>query len=289
MLYEVITRSKTVNKEFIEALKSVGLSAQSEELTGYLRSREISILINMLQVIDNPLNDIALIAVLLSPIFMFNADEIAEIRNCKPYSKIYAILLGITGYEINSSTNKISIENTILKEKCKTVVDKIRMLRFYSSSMTLERLIIKIFDSTDFFSIASTFKDSSQKRANLRLLLEYANSYDKSISGGLTGFIRYINSVFSNGGDLKQATTVNNLNDSVVIKTIHKSKGLEYPFVFLCNLSSTFSMQKKDLAKQMLINLYSGIGFRFNNPKSLVKYTTLPYDAIKIKNRNNFV
>ena len=285
----VLLRSKTVNKEYIEAFKKMGLQAQCEELTGYLRSREISLLINMLNVIDNPMNDIALASVLLSPIFMFSADELAQIRNAKPYSKLYPVIIAIIGEEFNGTIEKIDLKNFSLEEKCKVVVGKIRELRFYSSSFTLERLITKIYDSTDFFSLASTFKDSTQKRANLRLLLEYANSYDKSISGGLTGFIRYINSIFKNGGDLKQAGTINNTNDSVAIKTIHKSKGLEYPFVFLCRTSTKFSMQKKDLSKQMLINLYSGIGFRFKNPKNLTKYTTLPYDAIRIVNEKEML
>ena len=160
----------------------------------------------------------------------------------------------------------------------------IRSYYVYSASLTLEQLISKIYISTDFFSLASTYKDGTQKRANLRLFLEYANSYDKSIGGGLTGFIRYIESVFSNGGDLKQAGVLNNSSDSVSIKTIHKSKGLEYPFVFLCKTSTKFTMQKADLYKPVLINLYKGIGFKLQDIKKLSKYTTLPYDAIKSVN-----
>jgi len=285
----VLMRSKTVNKDYLKAFKDVGLLAQSEELTGYLRSREISILINMLQVIDNPMNEIALVAVLLSPIFMFNADELAEIRTINRNMKIYTIMLGIIGEDIGDKAKKMEVENAELVEKCKAVVEKIRELRFYSSSLTLESLINKIYDSTDFFSLASTFKDSTQKRANLRLLLEYANSYDKGISGGLTGFVRYINAIFKNGGDLKQAGIINSNSDAVVIKTIHKSKGLEFPFVFLCRSSTQFRQQKLDLSKTMLINLYNGIGFRFKNNKNFTKYTTFPYDAIKISNEKEML
>ncbi len=285
----VLLRSKTVNKEYIKAFQTVGLQAQCEELTGYLRSREISVLINMLTVIDNPMNDIALATVLMSPIFMFSADEISELRLENKASKLYSIFLGVIAENDDKINKKITLQNIVLENKCKAVVEKIRELRFYASSMTLERLIIKIYDSTDFFSLASTFKDSTQKRANLRLLLEYANSYDKSISGGLTGFIRYINVIFKNGGDLKQAGIISNTADSVAIKTIHKSKGLEYPFVFLCRTATKFTQQKRDLSKEMLINLYSGIGFRFKNNSNLTKYTTLPYDAIRISNEKELL
>ena len=128
-----------------------------------------------------------------------------------------------------------------------------------------------------------------KNNANLRLLLEYANSYDKSIAGGLTGFIRYINSVSNNGGDLKQAGISNNANDSVVIKTIHKSKGLEYPFVFLCRTATKFQIKNKELSKPMLINLYNGIGFKLQEHERFIKYTTMPYDAIKSVNEREML
>lgn len=285
----VLLRSKTVNKEYIDAFKSVGLSAQSEELTGYLRSREISILINMLNVLDNPMNDIAFVAVLLSPIFMFSADEVAIIQNANPFKKLYPVFLGAIGEGTEVSQKEVNLNSPKLIEKCKNVVSKIKELRYYSSSLTLEQLIRKIYDSTDFFSIASTYKDGTQKRANLRLLLEYANSYDKGIGGGLTGFIRYINSVFENGGDLKQAGIVSGSSNSISIKTIHKSKGLEYPFIFLCRTSTSFKRQKDDLSKPMLLNLYNGIGFKLKNPNSFIEYSTMPYDSIKIVNETEML
>ena len=282
----VLVRSRTVNKEYIEAFAQAGLSVQSEELTGYLRSREISILINMLNVIDNPMNDIAFASVLLSPIFMFSADDIAVIKNASSYRKLYPAFLTIIG---ETKDKELDIKSEELKYKCAGVVAKIKELRYYASSLTLEQLIRKIYDSTDFFLIASTYDDGAQKRANLRLLLEYAFSYDNSIGGGLTGFIRYINSVFNNGGDLKQSGVLNNYTDSVVIKTIHKSKGLEFPFVFLCRTATTFRNQRNDLSRQMLINLYNGIGFRLQEPEKYLKYTTLPYDAIKLVNETEML
>lgn len=282
----VLVRSKTINKQFIDAFTKVGLSVQSEELTGYLRSREISILINMLKVIDNPMNDIAFVGVLLSPIFMFSADDVAVIKNASDYKKLYPAFLAICG---DVKDKSINIKSNELKEKCQKVVARIKELRYYASSMTLEQIIRKIYDSTDFFLIASTYNDGMQKRANLRLLLEYANSYDKSIAGGLTGFIRYINSVSNNGGDLKQAGISNNANDSVVIKTIHKSKGLEYPFVFLCRTATKFQIKNKELSKPMLINLYNGIGFKLQEHERFIKYTTMPYDAIKSVNEREML
>ena len=86
---------------------------------------------------------------------------------------------------------------------------------------------------TDLMGIVSLYLDSDKKRANLRLLLEYASSYEQNSQEGVTGFLRYIDSVSSNEKAFKQAMTVTEGSDSVYIKTYHASKGLEYPFVFL--------------------------------------------------------
>lgn len=273
----ILLRNRTHSRQYADALKVAGLSCQNEEMDGYLRSREISILINMLTVLDNPMNDIALASVLLSPVFCFTDGDILTVRMSRKEAKLYLAVLDI-------AEDKNDIKDDNLKIKCKQVVDTIRKLRFYSSGYNLEKLIRKIYVSTDFYSLASVFKDSDQKRANLRLLLEYANSYDKGIGGGLAGFIRYINTVFKNGGDFKQAGASGSSGNSVTIKTIHKSKGLEYPFVILASVSSKFTMMKKELSRKVLINQYRGIGFRFKNQQTLEKFSTVPYDSIQITN-----
>lgn len=275
----ILLRSRTHLKEYVEALKNAGLKSMTEELSGYLRSREISILISMLTILDNPMNDIAMASVLLSPLFMFTDNDLVDLRMIKDGAKLYSIMLIV----IKENNADIYPKELILK--CKKAVDIIKTLRFYASGYSLQRLIRKIYDTTDFMSVVSAYKDGKQMRANLRLLLEYANSYDNSIAGGLSGFIRYINVIFKSGGDFKQAGTVTSSSDAVIIKTIHKSKGLEFPFVFLCSSSTEFTVAKRDLSKQMIINLYTGVGFRFKDNKTLASYTTLPYDAVKISNR----
>lgn len=275
----ILLRSRTHLKEYVQALRDVGLKSLTEELSGYLRSREISILISMLTILDNPMNDIAMASVLLSPVFMFTDNDVADLRMVKAGAKLYSIML------IVIKEKNADIYSNELIGKCKKAVDTIKTLRFYASGYSLERLIRKIYDTTDFMSFVSAYKDGKQKRANLRLLLEYANSYDNSIAGGLSGFIRYINVIFKSGGDFKQAGIVTSSSDAVIIKTIHKSKGLEFPFVFLCSSSTEFTVAKRDLSKQMIINLDSGIGFRFKDDKILASFETLPYDAVKISNR----
>lgn len=278
----ILLRSKTVNKEYVDTLQQYGLSAQSEELTGYLTSREISVLINMLTVIDNPMNDIAFASVLLSPVFMFTADDLARIKNESSYQKLYPAFISAVGESLNEKRS-IKLDKS-LTDRCRKVVDKLKELRFYSASLSLEQLIRKIYDSTDFFAIASVYEDAKQKRANLRLLLKYASDYDNGLGCGLSGFIRYMNAVCKNKGDFKQAGTLSTITDAVIIKTIHKSKGLEFPFVFLCRTATGFKKQKEDLAKPMLLNLDYGVGFKVYDKKNFMSFSTLSYDAIRYIN-----
>lgn len=283
----ILIRSKTVNKAYVDTLLNYGLSAQCEEISGYLTSREISVLINMLSVIDNPMNDIAFVSVLLSPVFMFTADDVARIKNASSYQKLYPAFISAVG-EAKNEERTVKLDDE-LTEKCRMVVSKLKELRFYSASLSLEHLIRKIYDSTDFFAIASVYEDGKQKRANLRLLLKYATDYDNSLGCGLSGFIRYINSVFKKKSDLKQAGIMSAETDSVIIKTIHKSKGLEFPFVFLCRTSVGFKRQKDDLSKPMLLNLDYGAGFKFYDKKNFVSYSTLALDALKYVNKSELL
>ncbi|MGN1114145.1 MAG: helicase-exonuclease AddAB subunit AddA [Oscillospiraceae bacterium] len=276
----VLSRKTSDNRKMAKALEYVGLKAFAEESSGYLRSREIAVMINLLRVIDNPMNDIALASVLMSPIFGFSADDMAEIRIFTPKSKsfytkrIYQIINAIA-----ENSQELNCSDDNLKNKCQSAVSCIKKLRFYSSSMPLEALIRKIYDETDFFAVASAFENSTQKRANLRLLLELASSYEKNYDGSTAGFIRYIESVGENGNDFKQAVTVTAGENSVAVKTIHKSKGLEYPFVFLCGLSEKFNLS--DNSKRLLLNERYGFALKLSNHHELSITEPVNYAAIK--------
>ncbi|MGN0601414.1 MAG: UvrD-helicase domain-containing protein, partial [Oscillospiraceae bacterium] len=285
----VLSRGKDHNGKMAKALASVGLKAFSEETNGYLRSREIAVMVNFLKVIDNPMQDMALVSVMMSSVFGFTADEVSQLRmlcrnkSGKYIKRIYQVINSI-GDEKDDSQEKIEIENLTLQEKCVKAVRCIKRLRFYSSGMSLEHLIRKIYDETDFFAVASAFENSKQKRANLRLLLELATSYENNSDGGVSGFIRYLESASEHGGDFKQAVTVTEGTDSVAVKTIHKSKGLEYPFVFLCGLSKQFNL--RDESKRVLLNEKLGVSMKISNHEELSITEPITYAAMKKKSHN---
>ncbi len=270
----VISRNNEDGRCVSKALESFGIKSNAEMTSGYLRSREISVIINLLRVLDNPMQDIPLLSVLMSPIFMFSPDDAAQIRLTDAGFKKPKLYQQLLHFE-----DKASEKNSLLALKCKTAVEKIKELRFYAASFNLVALIRKIYDTVDYYGIASAYEDGHQKRANLNLLLEYADEYDKSNGGGLTGFIRYIDNIIANRKDFSQAVISSDEGEAVNIMTMHGSKGLEFPFVFICNIFRQFD--DRDNKKKMIINQELGAAIKFNIAEENMSVVPLCYDVLK--------
>lgn len=284
----VLSRNKNGCTCIAAALDSVGLKTLSEQTDGYMGSKEIVTMVSLLNVIDNPMKDMSMAAVMMSPILGFTADETAEIRlmcreneDGKP-KRLFQIITGASKSEgaDDKEAERIRLSSTELEDKCKYAAELIRRLRFYSVSMPLEALISKIYDETGFFAVASVYENSRQKRANLRLLSQRAAEYEKNSTGGISGFLRYLESVSAAGKDFSQAVTVSGGGDSVAVKTIHSSKGLEYPFVFLINLGKEFNMG--DVKNRLLMNEQMGIGINYMKHDKLMNVRTVAHKALEV-------
>ncbi len=289
----ILIRNKKKAIEYVQALEKHGVFAYAEETAGYLKSREVSVLLNFLRVIDNPLLDTALTSVMLSQMFMMTADDVAKIRLVDRETSMYSALCEGIGekYDIEIGSINEPIFDGELLIKARYLYETINEMRMYSISYTLEELIRKIYDSTDFLSVMQLYRDSEKRKANLRVLLEYAKSYEQSTSdttsGGVSGFLRYIDNIQRLGSDFNRASTISPTENVVMIKTIHKSKGLEFPFVFLVETNTKFS--NADRQKPVQFSFESGFGFRLQNKEDLTKYTTLPYEAISNANKINSI
>lgn len=265
----ILTRGRSAHKGLSKALEYVGIKSTYDASDGYLRSREISVILNLLKVLDNPMSDIPLLSVMLSPIMMFTPDDVALIRNIDKTKKLYQNLM---------SFEKIKAISPTLLEKANQAVNLIKELRYFSAGMSTERLIRKIYLKTNYYAIASTYKDAGNKD-NLTLLLRYASSFDSTSAKGLSGFLRYINTVLENGNDFKTMQFSSESSDSVIITTMHSSKGLEYPFVFLSDLDK--QMNTADVKKQMIVNERLGISFKYNDKDSFTRSVPLHYAYLK--------
>lgn len=269
----ILVQKNNQKQKFSKALEIFGLKARAEDKTGYLESREIVIAIDLLRVIDNPLNDMAMAAVLMSPVFGLTAEDMAKLSVvCRRQRgelgvrrKFYQVLVGadsskLAGEEKNAEY--IDLHDELLQKKCEAAYRLINEFRFDAMCMTVGELIRVIFDKTDLMGITSLYRDSDKKRANLRLLLEYAQDYSNASCEGIGGFLRYIDAVCSNQEAFKNAMTLKEMNSCIEIKTYHSSKGLEYPFVFLSQLDVNFDGKNK---QKFYLHQDYGCGFEFKD------------------------
>ena len=286
----ILMRSSVNMYQYAHELKKRNIPFYIEEISGYLKSREISLMINLLKVIDNPLIDTALTAVMLSPMFSMTPDDVTEIRLANKESNMYVALCTAIGKLNQPSENELIltdpqpiVKGELLK-KAENLFNIITELRMYSATDTLEQLIRRIYERTDFLSVMQVYKDSENKKANLRILIEYAKSYESSSGGGLSGFLRFVekSDSFSSGN------TASGSDNVVYIKTIHKSKGLEFPFVFVCDIEKQFNT--RDLTENpYIIDKDYGIGFKIQDSELLIRYTTVLYEAIKEKRKLSLI
>lgn len=275
----ILLRNNKSAEMYVRELEKAGIKAYAEEPAGYLKSREISVLTALLAVVDNPMQDIKLATVLMSPMFMLNAEDMAVLagerqdRREKYFSVVRRVMGGETAVFPDSA----------LYGKLERFMKMFEKLRYCAASQRIERFIRTIYDSTDFLSAVQVYKDGGRKRANLRLLLDVAESYEKNSGGGLNGFVRYVDNIMKRDGDFKRASTIASTDNVVSVKTIHKSKGLEYPFVFLCGTSVKFNAD--DLNKRIQINSDFGIGFKIQDRENLKLYDSFPRYTIKEINK----
>lgn len=266
----ILTRTNKVNFTAAQALGKYGLKVASREISGYLLSREISLMTSLLKVIDDPLNDAALLAVMLSPILQFTDEEAAKLKISAKSDKasLYSIMTDISKNE--------KYADKALAKKCENALQKIRRYRYLACAMAMSQLIRKLYTETNFYILASALSGGERSQANLRLLLDIADGYDSNSVGGLSGFIRYFDEITENGKDFSQAALATETNDAVNVMTMHKSKGLEFPFVILTQLEHEFLSEKSD---SIVMNEY-GIGIKITDSELFARYYTAAFTAI---------
>lgn len=219
----------------------------------FFQSFEISLVMSLLQVIDNPKCDIELLNVMMSPVFAFSAEETALIRLNQKYGPFYSAV---------QSYSKTGDRKTL------DFAEKLAEFRRDAAVMSVHRLISKLLYSTDTFNQISAMKDGKQRQANLFLLMKYAKSYDER-GGGIGGFIRYIKSIPEK--DLKAVTSGG--ENTVKIMTMHASKGLQFPVCIVANLSS--HLNNSDSTSRVLFSEKSGISFKYYDEEQHCDQQTL--------------
>ena len=228
-------------------LKDCDIPAHVESNTGYFSSYEIQVILSMLRILDNPLQDIPMAAVLASPIVGMDDEELAQIRSAfKGVSFAQAVICAMAG------------EDGYEDEKLKAFALVFERLRGAVADTPIHELLYRMLDETGFYRYASAMPAGKRRRQNIDMLIEMAAAYEKTSYKGLFHFVRYIDIQQKYEIDYGEADTAGENDDVVRIMTIHKSKGLEFPVVFVSGLGKGFNTQ--DTKSDLVIHEKLGLG-----------------------------
>ena len=241
----------------------------SDSSNEYLDTIEIQTIISLLKILDNPIDDISLVSVLRSEIGTFDDNEIVEIRLCKRDGSFYDSLLASK-----------EAANEELKNKVIDFLNKLEEWRKESEYLSLAELIWKIYSDTGFYNYVGLMPNGTLRQANLKMLFERAKEYEKTSFKGLFNFIMFVERLKSGNSDMSSAKIIGENENVVRIMSIHKSKGLEFPIVFLSSTAKKINMQ--DLNSNLLLHQKIGIGPQYINYEKMIEYSTSAKDAIKL-------
>ena len=268
----VILLRATKNKApvFEKELISQDIPVFSDTSAEYLDSMEIHTILSLLKIIDNPMQDIPLATVMLSNIGKFTNNDLVEIRLVDRYSDFYTAILKA---KINvSSELRIKIDNFL---------NNLEKWREQKEYLALDELIWNIYEDTGFLNYVGILPNGALRQANLRMLFERAKQYEAVSFKGLFNFINFIERLRLGSGDLSSAKLIGENEDVVRIMSIHKSKGLEFPVVFLASSGTKFNVM--DLNQDILLHQDLGIGVKYIDYDMHIKYDTLTKGALKNK------
>ena len=270
----ILMRTGTHMQEVADAVAAAGIPVCSIEKEDYLKSPEMLLLLDILRLIDNPLPEVPAAAAMLSPLFGFTVDELIAVRLYRKHFRLYQSML-----EIRKAIEAgQALPEHIPADKVLALLRFLDEMQLCAAMDTPEQLIRRIFRSTDFLGLMQMTAGGAQKKANLRALTAYAHTFEENRGGGLSAFLRWLDAVLARRDDLTAGSIPAGTENLVQIKTIHKSKGLEAPFVILAGADQPFS--SKDASAVYQYHPKIGLGFQLRDPETFSKGKSLPWTAV---------
>lgn len=260
----LLRTAKNVSSVYANALSERGIPVFSPETGGFFEAAEISFILSLLRVLDNPVQDIPLAAVMLSPLFGFSAGELADIRASAKER--------LEAGETEPLYRSVAASADEGDEKAAAFLKKIESLRRLSLTLSAGELVRRVCEETGFDAIAGAMPDGERRRLNIGLLCDYAEKYEAAGNLGLSGFIRFIDKVARTSGDLATAARPSENADIVRIMTVHQSKGLEFPICILADMQHAFN--ERDNTESVLISSSAGLGMKRRTEDGISVYDT---------------
>ncbi len=257
---------------FVEEFSKLGIPAYAELNTGYFEATEVETMLALLKVIDNPRQDVPLAAVLRSPLAGFNSEDLAQIRLYGGPGDFYdaVVLITMEGPE--------DLAGPLVQ-----FLQRLERWRTMARRGSLAELLWTLYRETGYYDFVGGLPGGSQRQANLRALYSRARQYEATAYRGLFRFMRFIERIRDNSGDMGAARSLGENENVVRIMSIHKSKGLEFPVVIVAGLGKRFNLM--DLNKSVLMHRNLGLGPQLVDAEKRIAYPTVAKLAVRDKLR----
>ena len=248
----------------VEAMRQAGIPAVVNERDGYFEAQEIQLLLALLSIIDNPEQDLPMAAVLHSGLVGLDANELGALR-LSGEGSLWSLM---PAYAEEAQD-----------ERLLAFIDHMERWRTLSRRHGVTDLLWDIYESQDYVNYVGAMPNGLVRRANVLALYDRAKGYEASGFRGLFRFLRFVESLRDSNQDMPLANVVSEADNVVRLMTIHKSKGLEFPVIFLSGVQKGFNMM--DLRSELLIDKNAGLGLKGYFPDIRVSFPTMPWFYIK--------
>ena len=286
----LLVSSRTRNDGILQTFEHYGIPLVTDGgEQNYLKSVEVMVMLDTLRALDNPLNDYALVALMRSPMFSFNEDDLARLALQTSKDETRANLYQKLEHALANQGQHAELVTPVLREKLKDFMTCFSKWRDFAKWHSLYDLIWKIYNERFYYDYVGNLPRAEQRQANLYALALRANNFEKTGFKGLSRFIRMIDRVLESENDLADVE-VALPKHAVNLMTIHKSKGLEFKYVFILNIDKKFSIQ--DMMSPLILSRQNGAGIKYLAdmreeldtdvfPTVKVSMDTLPYQLNK--------
>ncbi|TDL35359.1 helicase-exonuclease AddAB subunit AddA [Jeotgalibacillus sp. S-D1] len=272
----ILTRSMTWTPDIMEEFRFAGIPLYANISSGYFEATEVAIMISLLKIIDNPHQDIPLASVLRSPIVKCTEEQLGNIRTAASSGSYWDAVQAFT-------TAGGKLEDEELRSKLEWFIHSLSKWRTLARRGAMSDLVWQLYRDTQFYDFVGGTPGGKQRQANLRALYDRARQYESTSFRGLFRFLRFVERMRERGDDLGAARALSEQEDVVRLMTIHSSKGLEFPVVFLSGAARSFN--EMDLRGRFHLDKEFGLAMPYVQPDKRVSYETLPQLAFKEKKR----
>lgn len=253
--------------EYAEVLQSMNVPVVCDNSTSLFDNAEIRLLLSLLQVIDNPMQDIPLLTVMTSPVYGFTPDELAQLR--------------INAGNVRNFHNAVFSNKNHENDKCKAFTEDIRLLRKEAVTLSVSAFIRKLVRDKSILAFVSAMGNGDQRQANMECFIALADRFDMSNGVGLTSFLRYLDSIMNADRTVESAPVISSDSNAVKIMSVHHSKGLEFPICILASAGRKYN--DRELSEKLLLHPVLGFASKCHDEEGFFDYPTSAHTAVKKK------